>query len=364
MKIRIILLFVFFSIALYGQESGVAQEAFKTSANALLTSAIDEHQFAGVVAGFSVNGEIKWLDAAGMRDVAKSRQMSMNTLVRTASIAKPMTAIAIMQLCEQGKIGLDLPIQIYLPDFPKKKEGDITVRHLINHTAGIAAYKGKESGTDTQYNSLAEAVDVFKDRDLLNEPGMAYNYSTYGYVILGLIIEQVSGLSYEEYMHQHVWSPAGMTRTVIEDRSLVSENRTALYHRNKKGKIISGSVNNLSNRIPGGGLESTAEDLLKFGQAILKHQLVSERSHNTMLESPKTKNRGNPYGFGWTLYGENPKYGDVYGHSGGQTGCSAQLFVLPEFNSVVVVMANTSGAWEDVFRIGIQLFDVAANSTR
>jgi CubicO group peptidase (beta-lactamase class C family) len=343
-------------------QSQVASQVQPGAATDLLNSVIEQGKFVGVVAGFSVDGAIVWSAAAGEANIELEQKMMTSTEMRPASIAKPMTAVAIMQLCEQGKMGLDLPIQVYLPEFPKHQEGDITVRHLLNHTSGIGAYKGNESESNKQFESLLDAVAVFKDRPLLFEPGTEYRYTTYGYVVLGLMIERVSGLSYQEFMQKNIWDKIDMNETSIEDRSQDSDSRSNLYYKNRKGKIQSAKVNHLSNRIPGGGLESTVEDILKFGNAMLNSTIVSQKSLDMMWETPKIQNHGNPYGLGWTLYGENPKYGQVFGHSGGQTGSAAQLFILPEINTVIAVMANTSGAgvWEEVFRIGVQLFDVAA----
>ena len=107
-----------------------------------------------------------------------------------------MTAIALLQLYEAGQLDLDIPIQEYLSDFPVKPEGAITTRHLLNHSSGIAAYKNEsEIENQVEYQSLQEAIDLFKNRALVATPGTAFNYTTYGYVVLGRIIEQVSDVT-------------------------------------------------------------------------------------------------------------------------------------------------------------------------
>ena len=139
----------------------------------------------GISAGYSIDGEIKWKTAKGFMDRDKEVLFRPNTLSRTASIAKPMTSVAIMQLVEQGKLDLDVQIQTYLPDYPVKKKGTITIRHLLNHTSGIPGYKnGKERQNQKQFDNLWDATQVFAKRKLQFEPGTEFSYTTYGYVVL------------------------------------------------------------------------------------------------------------------------------------------------------------------------------------
>ncbi|MGK0391738.1 MAG: serine beta-lactamase-like protein LACTB [Maribacter sp.] len=122
-----------------------------------------------------------------------------------------------MQLIEQGKMDLDLPIQSYIPDYPKYKKIQITTRHLLSHTSGIDGYKdGRESNTTTAYATLYDALDLFKNRDLLFDPGRQYSYTTYGYTVLAAIMENVSGQTFEAYMQENIFDKAGMTNTGVE----------------------------------------------------------------------------------------------------------------------------------------------------
>ncbi len=332
------------------------------SAEQLLKDAITDKKFMGVVAGISLNGQIEWMSENGYSDLDNQVKINHEMLLRTASMAKPMTAVAVMQLWEKGLIDLDQPIQQYLPDFPIKKEGSITVRHLLTHTSGIKGYKSaKETESKINYPTLADAINVFKERDLAGTPGKVYHYTSYGYVVLGRIIEQVSGLDFETYMRKNIWEKAGMMNTGVEKYGVDYPKLTRFFHRNKKGKIIQTQANNLSNRIPGGGFYSTVEDMLRFGNAVLNHTLIKESSLQMMMENPGVRKEGNPYGFGWFLYGDHPKYGPVIGHSGGQRGASTQLMLMPDQDIVIIVMANTSGAWEDVVKLSIKLFDIAAS---
>lgn len=211
---------------------------------------------------------------------------------------------------------------------------------------------------------MSAAVSIFKDRDLVATPGQTFHYTTYGYVVLGLIIEKVSGMSYESYLQSNIWDKVQMTNTGIEYFDKVISNKSMTYHKNSKGRISVAKQTNLSDRIPGGGVYSTVSDMLRFGDAILNFSLIKESTFKMMVENPNLKTQGNGYGLGWYLYGENPKYGNVYGHNGTQTGASTFLMLLPEQKTTIVVLSNTSGAIQTVSDITIKLFDIAAEAKK
>ena len=350
---------------LFGQEAVATKSNYQAQADALLQKVIKEKECIGITAGFSVDGQSKWENATGFSKLKTKTPYQVNTLTRIASIVKPMTAIAIMQLYEKGKIDLDEPIQTYLPNFPTKTKGAITTRHLLGHSSGIGAYKSKrEANNKTDYPNLSAAATIFQDRDLIATPGKSFNYTSYGYVVLGLLIESVSGMTYEEYMRTNIWNKAGMTNTSIENMYEKNTNKASFYHKKKKGKIKAAKTTNLSDRIPAGGFHSTTSDLLKFGNAVLDNTLIEASTLEIMIKDTGLKKEGNPYGFGWYLYGENSKYGNVFGHTGAQLGCSAIFMLLPEQQTTIVVLSNTSGSLPAVFNLATQLFDVAAEAKK
>ena len=313
-------------------------------ADKVLQNVITKELAVGASAGYAINGKVVWASANGFANKEANIPFALDTKVRMASIAKPMTALAIMQLVELGKIDLDVPIQTYIPDYPKQENTQITTRHLLSHTSGIPAYKDvKEANTTEAYASLDDALVVFKDRNLLFEPGSRFSYTTYGYVVLGVLIERISGMPYETYMQKHIWDKAGMSNTGVDTFGVVLENESQLYSRKggkKKPKLV--KENNLSNRIPGGGLFTTVRDMLKFGNAVLQHQLVSKETLELMIKHHSLEKENNSYGFGWFLYGQKPNEGTVIGHTGAQRGCSSFLLMVPEKKAVAIVLANTS----------------------
>ena len=360
MKHLFVFLILFQVLSLFSQEI-----SFEVEASDLIENAVNEKELIGIAAGFSINGNIIWQQGAGYSDLANKIAFDTSTVTRTASIAKTMTAIAIMQLYEQGKLNLDDAIQNYLPSFPKKKEGEITIRQLLQHTSGLNGYKDqKEAENKSNYANLTEAVSIFKDRDLRSVPGQTFYYTTYGYVVLGLIIEKVSGMTYEGYLQVNIWDKAHMRNTGIEYYDELTPNKSKLYHKNSKAKIKAAEQTNLSDRVPGGGLQTTVSDLLRYGDAILTFKLIKEATFNMMIENPNIKTEGEGYGMAWYLYGENPNYGEVYGHNGAQTGASTFLMLLPEQKTVIVVLSNTSGALQSVTDITIKLFDIAYDANK
>ncbi len=336
-------------LALFLAFNSIAQEKNKTLQNQL-DNIVKEKMVIGITAGYSVDGTIIEQVVAGYADKSASKQFELDTKLRMGSIAKTMTALAVMQLVEQGKIDLDNPIQTYIPDYPKHKKTQITTRHLLSHTSGISGYKdGRESNTTIQYPTLYNALNLFKDRELLFEPGTQYSYTTYGYTVLGVIMERVSNQTFEEYMQKNIFDKAGMTNTGTKKFGIALENESKLYHRNNgRGKAKLAKENNLSNRLPAGGFYTTLIDMLKFGNAVLNNTLVKEETLTLMRQHHSLEKENNAYGFGWFLYNPKPNEGGIIGHPGAQTGCTSFLFIVPEKKAVSVILSNTSRAQSSV----------------
>lgn len=350
MKKLIILISLVFAFDCKAQDS-------KAEASELIQQLVTEYNVVGTAAGYSIDGETTWQAAAGYADKETRQKFEVGTLTRLASIAKPMTAIAVMQLVEQGLIELDVPIQTYIPDYPKQEKTQITPRHLLSHTSGIGGYKnGKETETTIEYAQLSDALVIFKDRDLLFEPGTRYNYTTYGYTVLGVIVERASDLSFEEYLQKNIWDKAGMTNTGVVKYGQKKPNQSSLYQQNSKGKVREGKENNLSNRTPGGGVYSNVEDMLKFGNAVINNTFVKESTMDLMRQHHSLEKERNGYGFGWYLYNPKPDEGAIIGHSGEQTGSATQLLIVPSLKKVVVVLSNTSGTYKYVTPATFKIF--------
>lgn len=340
--------------------AGILSPCFsqQSKADSLLQAIYEKSQSVGMVAGFS-SGEKKWISSVGYADVELKAAMGVHTKVRTASVSKMITAVAIMQLVEKEQIQLNDKVMMHITNLPSHLS-EITIRQLLNHSSGIRAYKSsRERENRKEYRMLEDAAAIFHDDKLEADPGTSFQYTTYGYVLLGLVIERVSGISYEEHINKHIFLPSGMKASGVERFDRIPENLSEVYHKNSKGKVRSGERTNLSDRIPGGGIYSTVGDMLLFGNALLDGKLISTASFDAMMMDSGLKKEGNPYGLGLYLYGENPKYGNVVGHSGTQMGASVQIMLLPEIKAVTFVASNTSRVWEDVFYLNVLFFQLA-----
>ncbi len=347
---RYILIFLFLGLT----SSLFAQENFDPNNRILELSG--EKASIGITAAYTIDGEMKWSKSAGYKCIEDESPFSSTTITRTASISKSFTAVAVMQLVERNLIALDSPIKKYLANLPADKD-EITVRQLLAHTSGIPSYpNSREAYTSTHYESLEEAMNFFIQRPLLSKSGTEYHYTTYGYIILGRIIERVSALNYKDYMQKNIFDIAVMNNTEAEDIDKKYLNKSCLY-RNKRKKAKEMEQNDQSRSLPGGGFLSTLEDLLKFGNAVLEEKLISKESVNQMLKTQPVEYKGsNEYGLGWFVYRKKEQDGHLlFGHSGSTIGCSSQIMIAPETKTVVVVLSNTEGKYPDIGRFSMKL---------
>lgn len=288
------------------------------------------------------NNKIQYIKAFGKADLENSVTAKEQTVFRTASIAKTITATAVMQLAEKRQIDLDSPIQKYCPVFPQKK-WPVTVRQLLGHLGGVRHYNNTAENNGTgHYNSIVDSLSIFKDDPLVFQPGTQFNYTTYGYSLLGCAIEKITGKSYEEYIDKNIFKPSGMTHTDIDDSLSLIPNRAHGYVKNKAGKVINAPLHDTSMKVAGGGLVSTPEDLVKFAIALNSNKLLS-RKYLDLMWTRQTLNGGTKtgYGLGWGV-GNYADYKTV-GHSGGQAGTATYLQIAPEKGVAVAVMTNLQG---------------------
>ncbi|MGH9391031.1 MAG: serine hydrolase domain-containing protein, partial [Vicinamibacteria bacterium] len=181
----------------------------------LVEAARTEWRAPGTSVAVVVDGRIAWAQGFGLADVENEVEARPDTVYRIASISKPISATAVLQLMEKGKLSLDDPVTKHVPSLPDRGLG-ITLRHLLTHTSGIRHYKAGEMDLKEHFDSVEAALEIFKDDPLLFTPGTKYSYSSYAYNLLGVVVESASGLTFEAYLRENVWGPAGMTATRLE----------------------------------------------------------------------------------------------------------------------------------------------------
>jgi len=286
---------------------------------------------------------LRWAKGFGYADLENSVPATEQTVYRLASISKTITAVAVMQLAERGKLDLDAPIQRYCPAFPEKP-WPITARQLLAHVSGIRHYKRPEEITSTRhYTRIVDTLEIFKDDPLEHEPGARFTYTTYGYNVLGCAIEGASGMSYLDYVREHIFRPAGMDRARDDNVFAIIPHRAQGYRRTPSGELQNSPLADTSNKIPGGGLCSTVLDLARFAIALQQGKLLRRETLEPMWTPQKTRDgRETSYGLGWSL-SEYRGRREVF-HTGGQPRVSTLLYMRPEDRLAVVLMSNLEGA--------------------
>jgi CubicO group peptidase (beta-lactamase class C family) len=289
-----------------------------------------------------LQGEFSWVGAYGYSDLENGIPAKPESAYRLASVTKPMTAVAVLQLVERGKIDLDAEVQTYVPYFPKKP-WPVTVRQLLGHIGGVSHYMNpdRELHIKTHMNTR-EAIGIFEGFDLVAEPGTKYSYSSYGYNLLGAVIEGASGKSFGEYMRENVWGPLGMKDTRMDDPVEVIPNRVRGYQL-VDGKIRNSEFVDISSRFAAGGTRSTVPDLLAFAKGLMAGKLLSPASRDLMFTSLATRDgMRTDYALGWGTGSLGGRF--AVDHSGGQNETRTLLYLFPSRNLALAAAINFESA--------------------
>ena len=310
--------------------------------DALLRRRAAEDRFSGA-ALLAKNGEVLFARAYGLADRERGIANNLETRFRVGSMNKMFTAVATLQLADAGKLALDDAVGKHLPGYPNRDVATkVTVRHLLTHTGGT----GDIFGIDFDRNILtlrehSDYVKLFGSRPPRFEPGSRFEYSNYGFVLLGAIIEAVSGESYYDYVREHVFLPAGMTATDSLPESEDVPNRSIGYTRPYFGSawlVPNADLLPWRGTAAGGGY-STVGDLARFAEALTSHELLSPESTELLLAGKVDPGYGFKYAFGFFDLRDERGNGWV-GHGGGAPGMNGDLRIYPRSGYVVVVLAN------------------------
>lgn len=343
------LLFAALSLALLPAPPAVrAQEAHGLSAAAVarIEQAVQQEMAAQKIPGLSVavvkENQLRWSAGFGLADLENQVPARAQTVYRLASISKPITAVAVMQLVEQGKLDLDAPIQKYVPSFPEKP-WPVTARQLLGHLGGIRHYRGDEVHSTRPYPTLTEGLAIFKDDPLLHAPGTKYAYTSYGFNLLGCAVEAASGKPFMAYLQNYLFKPAGMDRMREDSVAAIIPHRAQGYRKTEHGELLNSRLADTSYKIPGGGLCSPVEDLARFAAALNTGKLLRRETVERMWVPQKTTDgQETTYGFGWNISRKNGMR--CIAHNGAQQRVATRLVLLPEQGCAVAIMTNLEGA--------------------
>ncbi|MGQ9472100.1 MAG: serine hydrolase [Candidatus Aminicenantales bacterium] len=297
------------------------------------------------VPGLSVafrHHDFYWAKGFGWADLENEVPATAASSYRLASITKTMTAVAILLLYEEGKIDLDAEVQEYVPLFPRKP-WPITIRQLLGHLGGISHYRNYDvEGHIREPKTTSEALAIFQNFPLVAEPGSRYNYSTYGYNLLGAVVEAVSGIPYGEFIRRRIALPLGMQATRLDSPTDLIFGRVRGY-RLVADDLRRSEFIDTSSRFAGGGLRSTVEDLVKYAYGlIIEGKILRPETRKMMLTSQVQKNGlFTNYGMGWVV---DPWNGHFHvNHGGSQQETRTHLAVFPEEGLVIAVACNLEG---------------------
>jgi D-alanyl-D-alanine carboxypeptidase len=308
---------------------------------ALLSKAAVADRFSGA-ALIARDGEVRFADAYGNADRARAIPNTLETRFRIGSMNKMFTAVATLQLVEAGKLTLDDTVGKHLLSYPNKDVASkVTVRHLLTHTGGTGDIFGPEYDRNRlQLREHADYVKLYGSRAPNFEPGARFEYSNYGFVLLGAIIEVVSGESYYDYVREHVFLPASMASTDSLPESEDVPNRSIGYTRPSFGAGWQPNTDWLPWRgTAAGGGYSTVGDVARFADALMNHKLLSPASTELLITGKVALVPGIRYAFGFADSRDKDGNGWV-GHGGGAPGMNGDLRIYPKSGYVVVVLAN------------------------
>jgi CubicO group peptidase (beta-lactamase class C family) len=285
------------------------------------------------------NGKTIFSGAYGLADRVKKSPNTLSTRFRIGSMNKMFTATAVLQLVQAGKIKLEDPLGRYLPDYPNQEIATkVTIHQLLTHTGGTGDFFGPEFDAHRlELRTLQDYVKLFGMRGPAFEPGRKWAYSNYGMLLLGVIIERVSGASYYDYVRDNIYVPAGMTGSgslaedeIVPDRSIGYMKRDGVWKPNTDTLPYRGTS--------AGGGYSTVEDLARFASALMAHRLLDAHYTDILTTGKVETGGGGKYAYG---FDETVAQGiRSFGHGGGAPGMNGDLRIYPRSGHVIAVLSN------------------------
>ncbi len=307
-------------------------------------------------------GKVLLRKGYGLAKVEDKQVIRPEYVFRLGSITKQFTAVAIMQLVDQGKLSLDDPLTKFFPEFTETAK-KVTVEHLLTHTSGIPSYTSKPGfiAMMGQDRTVQQMLEMMRRDRLEFEPGSAWKYNNSGYFILGAIIENVSGETYADYVAKHIFEPLGMRDSAYEGYARSKQTSVSGYTAKDKNFQLTPTI---SMTIPyaAGALTSNVDDMAKWDSAIASGKLLKAESWKRVftdyrLSSGQTTN----YGYGWEIGALEGK--KMYAHSGGINGFRTHALSLPTEKIYAVVLVNADSGVADPEVLASRLAAAAMGKT-
>ncbi|MCY1647521.1 serine hydrolase [Caulobacter sp. SL161] len=277
--------------------------------------------------------------AQGFADREHRVPITPTTRFRVGSMNKMHTAVAVLQLAQAGKLDLQAPLITYLKDYPSAAWArKVTLHQLLTHTGGAGDFFGPEYDKNRNaLRTLQDYVALYGAREPTFEPGARWEYANYGFILLGRVVEVVSGQSYYDYVRDHVFKPAGMTGSGFEPETTPVPDRALAYE--YVGEVFKPADGLPWRGTSAGGGYATAEDFLRFAVALYDGRLLDQTHRRLMTTAQADDARGGKYGYGLSI---PPSEFPMVGHGGGAPGMNGDLRILADGEGVVVTLSNVA----------------------
>ena len=321
-------------------DAGLARQVDEVMAEEMI-----RQELVGAAVGVLVDNQIVYLKGYGLEDRENKIPVTRKTLFRWASISKPLTAIAALQLEKKGQLNLEADVRKYVPEFPEKN-ATITSRDLLCHQGGIVHYTNgvviaaqREYNTPHPFEDVVVGLDNFLESPLVNDPGEKYSYTTRGYMLLSAVVQRAGKQKYIDQVQARIARPLRM-RTLQPDYQWMDIPHRAVGYRKRNGNVEPSTNTDVSWKLGGGGFISNIDDLARFAEGLLNGRLVEKETEIRMWTPQKLRNgKATQYGFGFSFRGEGAAR--RVRHTGSQEKTRTRMILLPAKRLGVVLMCNS-----------------------
>ena len=323
----------------------MVRAALATKTEQLIQEFMTEQRTPGLAIGVQRGREMVYEGYYGLANLEHHVPVSAESIFEIASVTKPFTAQAVLRLAQDGKLTLNDALSTHLPGLPDAWNS-VTVTHCLRHQSGIPNYMQPEAYWETSRldKSADEILALVRDQPLEFQPGDRYAYTNTGFYLLGMLIEAISGQSYDDYLKQTVFDPLGMTSTHYNDYDQILPHRVQGYEWGPDGRLYNKAYRSAKNSLGAAGLVSSVRDLLRW-RASLFDDKVLNAEYRAQAWTPMLSAEGNEKEFGMTTglgwMQHDSEHGKFWGHNGATDGFASTFLYFPDIDITVVVLCNT-----------------------
>ncbi len=320
-----------------------------------------ERGIPGLSAAVAVWNKVVWSKGYGEADIENHVPVTPDTVFRIGDVSTLITAVGVLKFVQEGKLSLNTDIRKFVPEFPNKGAA-ITVHHLLAQQSGIRDKRNANGYYNTKnYAKMIATIDSFRTSPLAAQPGEAIQYGHRGFTLLGLALERVSSMTFSEYLDKHVCTPLQMNATTVDDKYKIIPRRARGYYRAHDGNLRNARPADMSNRFPGAGLVSTANDMGLFAASLMSNSLLDPVMLEMMTTDYKTDDgKSTQYGLGCFVRSHKGRI--LFGHAGRVPQASAILVFAKTEKVAFVLLTNLEQA--DVKALGLEALDILLPSLK